>query len=95
MGEDLDRDRTDWARIDALSDEDIARAIEADDDSLELRPEWLKDAVVVRPARPKRQTTIRFDADLLDWFKAQGKGYQTLMNAVLRAYYDAHRDKSS
>ena len=34
----------------------------------------------------KKQITIRFDKDLIDWFKAQGKGYQTHMNAALRDY---------
>lgn len=32
----------------------------------------------------KQQTSIRLDADVLAWFKAQGKGYQTRMNKVLR-----------
>ncbi|WP_147505155.1 BrnA antitoxin family protein, partial [Acinetobacter baumannii] len=32
----------------------------------------------------KQQTSIRLDADVLAWFKAQGKGYQTLMNEILR-----------
>lgn len=40
---------------------------------------------------PKRSTTIRLDADVLDWFKSMGAGYQTKINAVLRAYYAAHR----
>jgi uncharacterized protein (DUF4415 family) len=38
--------------------------------------------------RPKQQTTVRLDADMLDWFKAQGPGYQTRINAVLRSYYE-------
>jgi len=39
----------------------------------------------------KKQITIRFDEDVLDWFKAQGKGYQKRMNAVLRAYVHARQ----
>ncbi len=93
LGEGLELDLTDWQRLDGLSEADIGRAIDADPDSIELRPGWLKNAVVVQPARPKQQTTIRFDADLLDWFKSHGRGYQTLMNAVLRAYYETHRNK--
>ncbi|WP_246102731.1 BrnA antitoxin family protein [Rhizobium straminoryzae] len=34
----------------------------------------------------KAQVTMRIDSDVLDWFRAQGKGYQTRMNAVLKAY---------
>lgn len=40
--------------------------------------------------RPKQATTIRIDADILEWFKSMGKGYQTKINAVLRAYKSAH-----
>ena len=40
----------------------------------------------------KRQVTLRIDADVLDWFRAQGKGYQSRMNAVLRAYAAVRKD---
>lgn len=49
-------------------------------------------ADVVWP-RPKERVTVRFDRDVLDFFRADGKGYQTRMNAVLRAYMAAHRSK--
>jgi len=35
--------------------------------------------------------TIRCDDDIIDWFKARGKGYQTKMNMVLRAYVESHK----
>ena len=47
-------------------------------------------AKLVMPAG-KRQVTLRIDADVLDWFRAQGKGYQRQTNAVLRAYVAAQR----
>ncbi len=93
LGEGLEKARTDWKRVDALTDQDIARAIAEDPDTFEARPEWLEKAVIVRPARNKRQTTIRFDEDMLEWFREQGAGYQTHMNAVLRAYYEAQRQR--
>jgi uncharacterized protein (DUF4415 family) len=37
----------------------------------------------------KTSISLRVDADVLDWFKAQGRGYQTRINAVLRAFKDA------
>ncbi|HEY2808491.1 MAG TPA: BrnA antitoxin family protein [Steroidobacteraceae bacterium] len=43
----------------------------------------------LRPVPPKRSVSLRLDADVLAWFKAQGRGYQTRMNAVLRAFKDA------
>jgi uncharacterized protein (DUF4415 family) len=58
-----------------------------------LPDDFWKHAKVVYPESPKEATTIRFDADILAWFKAQGRGYQTRMNAVLRSYYEAHRDE--
>ncbi len=58
-----------------------------------LPDEFWKHARVVYPEGPKAATTIRFDADMLEWFKAQGRGYQTRMNAVLRSYYEAHKDE--
>lgn len=41
------------------------------------------------PVAPKVPVTLRVDPDVLDWFKGEGEGYQTRMNAVLRAYRDA------
>ena len=38
---------------------------------------------------PKKSVSLRIDADVLEWFKAQGVGYQTRINAILRAYRDA------
>ncbi|MBP5148943.1 BrnA antitoxin family protein, partial [Pseudomonas protegens] len=40
----------------------------------------------------KKAVTIRLDADVLEWFKGQGAGYQTRINQLLRQYMQAHRD---
>ena len=93
LGERLDQGRTDWKRVDALSDSDVATAIAEDPDGLEVRPEWLENAMLLRPGRRKRQITVRLDAEVIDWFKSQGKGYQTRMNAVLRAYFEVWKDE--
>jgi uncharacterized protein (DUF4415 family) len=73
--------------------EELAKVEDKDidySDIPELDEEFFKNAVVVYPDAPKTQMTVRLDADMVDWFKAQGRGYQTRMNAVLRAYYQAH-----
>lgn len=70
------------------SDEDIDFS-----DIPELDEEWFKNARLVYPSERKQQITVRLDADLVEWFKAQGRGYQTRMNAVLRAYYQAAKAK--
>jgi uncharacterized protein (DUF4415 family) len=43
--------------------------------------------------KPKRSLTMRFDPDVLDWFKATGPGWQTRINAVLKQYVNAHSDR--
>jgi uncharacterized DUF497 family protein len=70
----------------ALKDEDIdfSDIPEADD-------AFWKDARVIFPDRAKTPLNVRLDADVVEWFKAQGKGYQTRINAVLRSFYEAHR----
>jgi uncharacterized protein (DUF4415 family) len=50
---------------------------------------WRNARVVVPPG--KKSIHLRVDADVLAWFKAQGRGHLTRMNAVLRAYMDAHK----
>lgn len=55
-----------------------------------LGAEFWKSARVVMPSG-KTSIHLRLDSDVAEWFKAQGKGHLTRMNAVLRAYVDAHR----
>ena len=43
-------------------------------------------------ANPKASVTLEVDADVLEWFKAQGEGFQTRINAALRIYAAAHHD---
>jgi uncharacterized protein (DUF4415 family) len=79
----------DWSRFDAITDADIEAAIADDPDAAPILDEvWFAQATLVLP-EPKRQVTLRLDADLLDWFRAQGPGWQTRMNAVLRAWMRA------
>jgi uncharacterized protein (DUF4415 family) len=80
----LRKGKTDWARVDALTDEDIARAVANDPDAAPIDIDW-SDAVLVIPAR-KKAISIRVDEDVLDFFKKEGDGYQRRINAVLRSY---------
>jgi len=45
----------------------------------------------LKPVPKKTLLSLRIDADVIDWFKAQGSGYQSRMNALLRAYMEAHK----
>jgi uncharacterized protein (DUF4415 family) len=74
----------DWTAFDALTEEDIVKAVTDDPDAAPIDMDW-SDAVILE-LMPKTAISIRVDTDVRDFFKAQGKGYQTRMNAVLRAY---------
>jgi uncharacterized protein (DUF4415 family) len=87
LGEGLKKSQTDWARLDALRDEDIDCS-----DIPELDDTFWKNAVLVQPEN-KERLTVRFDADMVEWFKRQGRGYQTRMNTVLRSFYEAHKNE--
>ena len=80
--------KTEWARVRALKDRDIKITAE--------HPEVEISQIVrgiarrgLRPMAPKASISLRLDADVLEWFKSHGRGYQTRMNAVLRAFKDA------
>jgi uncharacterized protein (DUF4415 family) len=81
------KDETDYARLDAMTDDDIARAVASDPTMAPLGIDWDKASIVIPPG--KDIITLRLDRDILEWLRAQGKGYQTLINQVLRAFYDA------
>lgn len=76
--------KTDWARVDALTDEDIARAVANDPDAVPIDIDWSAAVLVVPPK--KKAISIRVDEDVLDFFKKEGGGYQRRINAVLRSY---------
>ncbi len=78
---------TDWRRLRRASAASIRKGIEADPAARATDDEFWKSATVVMPA-PKEIVTMRLDADLLRWFRQQ-RGYQTRINAILRAYMKA------
>ena len=81
--------KSDLARIEAMSDADIDRS-----DIPELDESFFERETVAFPP-PKKQLTIRLDEDILEWLKGQGRGYQTRINAILRAYYEAHKHEKA
>ena len=85
-------DRTDWARVDALSEAELETAIASDPDA---------DAGPIDPARayvevpgPKEELQLQLDTGVVDWFKSQGRNYRARINAVLRAYVEHQRERS-
>jgi uncharacterized protein (DUF4415 family) len=84
---------TDWQRLRAMADEQVHAAIADDPDIKPTDQAFWKDARVVMP-RPKETVTMRLDADLLEWFRKE-RGYQTRINAILRAYMSANERQES
>jgi uncharacterized protein (DUF4415 family) len=87
------KSETDWKRLDAMKDEDIDLS-----DIPEIPPEMFARGIIRRGLKPvvrKKQLTLRMDSDVIEWFKKQGRGYQTKINSLLRAYMEEHARKSA
>ena len=73
-----------------MKDKDIV----VDRDAPEWTPEMFAQAIMEKGLKvPASKTllSLRIDADVLSWFRSQGPGYQSRMNALLRAYMEAHK----
>ncbi len=88
-----DRPRTDWARVDALTDEEIEAAVRDDPDAAPIvDAEWFAGATLVMPER-KQQISIRLDPDVLEHFRKYPR-YQTRINAILRAAMEHEKKRT-
>ena len=88
------RGKTDWARVESMSDREIENAVKSDPDAPPiLDKEWFRRAKLVLPER-KVPISLRIDREVVEWFKAHGTRYQSRINAVLKAYVHAHRKAS-
>ena len=84
--------KTDWKRIDSMRDADVDFS-----DIPEATAEDFARGIVrwgIAGPVSKEQITLRLDADVLKWFRARGRGYQTQINLLLRAYMNAHEGKA-
>ena len=84
------KSRTDLARLRKQPDSSIVR----DGEAPEWTPEMFARAVArkgLKPVPRKSLLSLRVDSDVIEWFRSQGAGYQSKMNALLRAYMEAHK----
>ena len=88
--DDEDTRRYSLAELRAMRDRGETRTA-ADAPARPVDATFWREARLVTPERRKVHTGLRIDADVLDWFKAKGHGWQTRMNAVLRSYYEHER----
>lgn len=77
--------KADLKYLDSLRDEDIDYS-----DIPELTEEFWKNIRLLRPSS-KKMISLRVDEDIVQWFRKQGKGYQSYMNAVLRSFVESTR----
>jgi uncharacterized protein (DUF4415 family) len=83
------RSRTDLKKVDAMTDAELEQVIAEDKDERDLQPDWTQAKLVF--VEPKQSIHLRLEQEIIDFFKAQGKGHISRMQAVLKAYANAHR----
>ena len=81
--------KSDWARVDALTEEELEASIDFEEEG---EIDWDNLDIKLGPSRGA--SVIHVDPDVLAFFRAQGPGYQTRMNQVLRSYVEAQQDKN-
>lgn len=80
---------TDIERLKNMTDDEIDFS-----DIPRTTPEFWANGIVRKGLKPvirKNQLTLRIDQDVIEFFKEEGRGYQTKINQLLRAYMDAHK----
>ncbi len=75
--------RTDWDRVKSMKQSEVELLADEQDGEL---PEGWAETIIFSAVEPKQDVHIRLDAAVLRWFKAQGPGYQTRINEVLRSF---------
>jgi uncharacterized protein (DUF4415 family) len=80
--------RSDWHAAETMPREEVERLADEDDGPL---PEGWESTIEIDVPERRQAIHIRLDAEVLRWFKAHGPGYQTRINAVLRAFVQARQ----
>jgi uncharacterized protein (DUF4415 family) len=84
--------RTDLGRVDAQTDEELERLVASDEDERGLRADWTQAKLVLPQA--KQSVHLRLEQEIIAFFKSKGKGHISRMQAVLKAYVDAHMSQT-
>jgi uncharacterized protein (DUF4415 family) len=88
----LPKGKTDWKKVQSLSEEEIEADAQSDSDN----PAWTKEmfeSATLRMPQKKVSVHMYLDQDVVHWFKLRGRGYQTRINSVLKSYVHKHTDK--
>jgi uncharacterized protein (DUF4415 family) len=81
--------KSDWKAAAAMTDAEVEAAIASDSEEAGMAVDWPQASVEL--PQPKATLNMRIDRDVLEFFRRQGKGYQTKINAVLRSYVEQMR----
>jgi uncharacterized protein (DUF4415 family) len=81
--------RTDLSQVDAITDEALERLVAEDEDERGMNADWTQAKLILPQA--KQSVHLRLDQEIIAFFKSAGKGHISRMQAVLKAYVDAHR----
>ena len=81
------KSRTDLRRVDAMTDEKLERLVAEDERG--LKPDWTRAKLILPQAR--QSVHLRLEQETIEYFKSQGKGHISRMQAVLKSYVDAHK----
>ena len=84
--------RTDLGRVDAPTEAELERLVASDEDERGLQADWTRAQLVMPQA--KQSVHLRLEQEIIAFFKAKGKGHISRMQAVLKAYVDAHRSQA-
>ncbi len=82
---------TDLKKVDTMTDAKLEKVIAEDKDERDLQPDWTQAKLVL--SEPKQSVHLRLEQEIIDFFKAHGKGHISRMQAVLKAYVTAHRSR--
>lgn len=83
------RSRTDLKKVDAMTDAELELVIAEDENERDLQPDWTRTKLVL--VEPKQSVHLRLEQEIIAFFKSQGKGHISRMQAVLKSYVNAHR----
>ena len=89
----LGEDKSDWQQAAAMTDREIEEAVVSDEEATKMHIDWSN--VSIEMPRPKAVLNMRIDYDVLEFFRSQGRGYQTKINAVLRSYVEQQHSKQN
>jgi uncharacterized protein (DUF4415 family) len=86
--------KTDWKRVDTMTAQELEENAMTDKDSLMADEEFWKVARLIMAAtdKDKERVTIRIDKDILKWLKKEGRGYQSRINSILRAFMTVDKE---